>query len=336
MSPTAVSSSTIVAPVVTELGTPPTLREVAAPEPGPGQAVVRTHAATVNTMDVAMASGRFPFPMPTPYVPGLEGCGVVAESSGLPRGTRVRFSAPFPPGQGCLAPLCVAPEEELVPVPDDAADDLVAGLGHTTWPGWYALTHHARLTAGESVLILGATGPVGRATVQLAKHLGAGRVVGTGRDEAALGDLRALGADAAVRIAGQPVEQLSREFMDAAGGPVNIIVDGLWGPPALAAIGAAGFGARFVNLGESAAWSVDFAVSALRFKGMTLLTHGNPLIPAPSRAEAFGLLLDLVRAGTLRIDREVFPLPRFSDAWAAAAERPRHKIVVDFSGAYGQ
>lgn len=326
----AADLSTQTAPLVTELGAPPVLTTIARPEPGPGQALVRTIAATVNSFDLAVASGRFPFPMQTPYVPGIEGCGVVVESSRLAVGTRVRFAPPFPPGHGALASLCVAPEEELLPVPDDVPDEIVACLGHAGWPAWFALTHLAGVQAGETVLCLGATGAVGRAAVQIARHRGAGRIVGTGRNAAALDALRLLGADATVQIGDQSTEQLTAEIMAAAGGPVNVIIDGLWGRPALAAIGAAGFGARFVNIGESAAPSVDFAVSSLRFKGMTLLTHGNPLVPAALRAEAFNQLIDLVQRSVLVMNHEAFPLARFADAWTAAATA-RHKIVVVYA-----
>lgn len=325
----AADSSTLTAPLVTELGTAPALTTIPLPEPGPGQALVRTTAATVNGLDLAVASGRFPFPMAPPYVPGIEGCGVVVESARLAAGTRVRFEPPFPPGHGALASLCIAPEEELLPVPDDVPDEVVACLGYSGWPGWFALTGLGRMQPGETVLCLGATGAVGRATVQIARHLGAGRIVGTGRNPARLEALRALGADATVVIADQSTEQLTGELVAAAGRPVNIIVDGLWGRPALAAIGAAAFGARFVSLGQSAAPSVDFATSSLRFKGMTLLTHANVLVPAAQRAEAFNKLVDLVQHGALRMDHEVFPLSRFADAWAAAATA-RHKIVVDY------
>jgi NADPH:quinone reductase-like Zn-dependent oxidoreductase len=326
----AVSSSTIVAPVVSRLGSAPELAETARPEPAQGQGLVRTSAATISPLDVFMASGRFPFPMAAPYVPGGEGCGVVVESMRLAPGTRVRFQPPFPPMQGALGPLCAVQEEDLIPVPDGAADDIVACLGYTCWPGWFALTYHAQLREGEAVLVLGATGPVGQCTVQLARQLRAGRIVGAGRDVAALERLRALGADAVVRISDQSPEELAQQYMEAAGGPVNVIVDGLWGMPALAAIGAAGFGARFVNLGESAAPAVEVAASQLRFKGITLRTHGNPLIPAAQRAEAFGRLVELVQAGRLHVEREVHPVERFADAWALAAGGARRRIVVSF------
>ena len=112
----------------------------------------------------------------------------------------------------------------------------------------------ARIEDGERVLVLAATGAVGRAGVQLARARGAGRVVAAGRSRDGLARALELGADAAVSLDG---EGLALEFEEAAGGPLDVVIDPLWGPPAMAALTVLAERGRLVNVGQFAGTDVQ-------------------------------------------------------------------------------
>ena len=137
-------------------------------------------AAPITPLDVLCATGTSYFgARATPYVPGVQGVGVVRESPTVPAGTRVWVptTAGMQPGDGSLAELCAVPETELVRLRDGASDAHVAALGLSAVAAWMALTWRAELRPGDQVLDLGAGGVVGQVAVQAARLLGARRVV---------------------------------------------------------------------------------------------------------------------------------------------------------------
>ena len=134
-------------------------------------------------------------PPPLPSVVGTDGVGRLED------GTRVYFDASVPP-YGSMAERTLVPSEALLPVADGVADEVAAALGNTGLGGWLAVEWRSGLQAGETVLVLGATGAVGSVAVQAAKLLGAGRVVAADRPGERLQRLLERGADAVVEIDG--------------------------------------------------------------------------------------------------------------------------------------
>jgi NADPH2:quinone reductase len=147
---------------------------------------------------------------------------------------------------------------------------------------WVALQARAQFRSGESVLIFGATGSAGQLAVQIAKRLGARRVVAAGRNPQALESLMALGADAVI-----PLEQSHADLVAAFRGEiveygVDVVLDYLWGEPAecvLAAIAQKGLShaaprIRFVQVGQSAGATITLAGATLRSSGVELLGSG--------------------------------------------------------------
>ena len=158
------------------------------PAPGHGTTLVRVTAAPVVPLDLLCASGTSYFGSPAvPYVPGVQGVGVVERSATLPAGTRVWFAtnAGMAPGDGSQAELCAVADDDVVPVAADVPDPALAALGLSGVAAWMALTWRAGLLPGETVLVLGAGGAVGQAAVGAARLLGAGRVVAVCRSEPA-------------------------------------------------------------------------------------------------------------------------------------------------------
>lgn len=158
-----------------------------------------------------------------------------------------------------MAQRTVVPKAFCFPVPEGVDDNTAAALPHPGVSAWLSLTARAKLTKGETVLILGATGVIGKLTVRVAKLLGAGRVIAAGRNEAVLSTLHDLGADATFKLNRSDLE-LTEVFARELGGGLHVIIDYLWGRPTealLAAITRREFAAitsemRPVQVGESA------------------------------------------------------------------------------------
>lgn len=160
-----------------------------------------------------------------------------------------------------MAEQTVVARASCVDVPDGVDDVTAAAIANPGMSSWAALTERARFAAGEAVLVNGATGASGRLAVQIARHLGARRVVATGRTAASVAPLAALGADQVIAL-DQPADALAAAFRrELRGDGIDVVLDYLWGPSAEQLIAAcAGHGAgareprvRFVQIGTAAA-----------------------------------------------------------------------------------
>lgn len=278
-----------------------------APEPS-GDDVVRVLAGTLNPIDLSVAAGRYPIkPTEFPYVAGKEGAGE------RPDGTRVYFSAGggHGPGGSYAERSQVTEAFEL---PEGADPVRAAALGIAGLAGWLAVEWRGGLQEGERVLVLGAGGAVGRVAVQAAKALGASRVVGAGRTSAAMED---VGADAVVGF--EP-----SEIREAFGGDgPDLIIDPLHGPPLVAAVDAAAFGGRIVQLGQSAGATAELASGPIRSKGLEIRGHSNFIVPLDVREAAYRRLLDEVS-----IEVEEIPLDDAPAAWERQEASPGGKKLV--------
>jgi len=224
-----------------------------------------------------------------------------------------------------MAERTIVSPSHSFPIPDNIEDDITAAIVNPGLSAWGALAWRAQLTAGETVLILGATGVTGKLAVQTAKLLGAGRVVAAGRNEKVLGTLHDLGADSTIRLdkAGPDLtEAFAREAGDAG---FDVIIDYLWGPPTealLAAIARRDLNpalsrVRLIEVGESAGPTISLAAAALRSSKLEILGAGSGNASASPEIwlEAIRQLLSNVASGKLRIDTERVPLSEVEDAW---------------------
>jgi NADPH2:quinone reductase len=261
--------SAVPAAVIESPGAPPRVVDREIPEPAADELLVAVRAAPITPLDLLCASGTSYFGRPeTPYVPGVQGVGVVERGSAqIVPGTSVWFatSAGMRPGDGSMRTRVPVHERDVVPLPDGADPVLVAALGLSAVAAWMALTWRGELTAGEQVLVLGAGGVVGQAGVQLARAAGAGRVVAAARSAQARELALRLGADAVVALeASDTVDDLAERMRSACEGPVDLVLDPLFGIPAAAAVRTLRAGGRLVNLGSSAAETAPIDSSTLR------------------------------------------------------------------------
>jgi NADPH2:quinone reductase len=188
----------------------------------------------------------------------------------------------------------------------------------------------APVVAGETVLVLGATGTVGLVAMQGARLLGAGRVVAAGRSAPGLERARRLGADAVVSL---EEDDLVGAFREACGGDgPTLVVDPLWGEPVVAAAGAAARGARIVHIGQSAGPTAPFVSADVRGKQLNVLGFSNFGTPREVMDREYLRLVEYARAGELEVEIERFPFEQAAEAWRRQAEGAGAKVVVDVAG----
>ena len=225
-----------------------------------------------------------------------------------------------------------------LPVPDALDDVRCAAIMNPGLSGWLALKLRARLAPGEAVLVLGATGAAGGLAVQIAKRLGAGRVIAAGRDRRALDRLADLGADALVSLAAEP-DAIRRSIADAAGTEgIQVIVDYVWGPPAEAAIAAvakkhegivrAARPVRLGAVGEAAGATISLPASILRSSALEVLGSGAGSVPFAAMIAEFTPVLAI--APELELEVEEVPLSDVTRVWTAPQG---HRRIVLVTGA---
>jgi NADPH2:quinone reductase len=321
-------SEQITAAVLREYGKPPELSSFdAPPSPSEGQLLVDVEVAGLNPVDVALGEQRYTVPSPPlPYVPGIEAVGRVVESAvaGIDAGDRVYTDLPAL-GHGTFASRTLAYGATTFPVSGDADIALACALGIAGVAAHLSLVHRAALRQGEHVAVLGATGVVGAVAVQVARLLGAGSIVAVGRDPERLKAARSLGATATARIGEDHIEEVIRE---ATGEGANVVIDMLCGPPAEAALEAMAIGGRLVQLGRSAAETMEIRSGTVRGRNLSIIGHTNMLAAPDIRRSAHQWLLDRASDGELRVDVETVPLSDVADAWTRQKSSPGHKLLL--------
>ena len=304
------------AAVLHELGKPPQVEEFPEPTLGEGEVLIHVSAAALKSVDKQMAAGtHYASPHELPVVCGTDGVGRLED------GTRVFFGGPRRP-YGAMAEHTVARRALCFPVPEDLDDATASAIPNPGVSAWLSLKYIAKLAAGETVLILGATGVTGKVAVQIAKILGAGRIAAAGRNEQILGSLHELGADATIRL-DLPNHDLIEAFRrEAAQNRFDVVIDYLWGEPTEALLSAittsefaaAGSQTRLVEVGESAGPTITLHAAVLRSTSLAILgTAGIP--PWDVLTDAFHQVMNYAARGKLRIETERVPLTEIRDAW---------------------
>jgi NADPH2:quinone reductase len=189
------------------------------PQVGPGQALVRVSAVSLNFPDLLICQGLYQTKATLPAIPGLEGCGVieaVGEGSTFEVGDRV---VGFAPAGGTLAERFVVNDISAWRVPDHVSDVQAAALSCTYGTSYFGLVHRAQLKPGEVLLVTGAAGGVGTAAVELGKAFGATVIAAAGSAEK-LEICRDLGADQVIDYTTEDLVERVKELTDGTGADV--------------------------------------------------------------------------------------------------------------------
>jgi NADPH:quinone reductase-like Zn-dependent oxidoreductase len=295
------------AAVLTEHGAKPRVEEFEDPSSGDDAVEVRVGAAGLHHLDIFKATGKYyTGPPPLPSVVGTDGVGRLED------GRRVFFDTTVAP-YGSMAERTLVPSDGLLDLPDGVDDVVAAALGNTALAAWLALTWRGQLEAGETVLVLGATGACGGIAVQAARILGAGRVIAAGRAGERLAGLRERGADSVVAV--DEAVDLVEALKEAAQGDVDLTIDLLWGEPAVAAMWAAGRFARHVEVGNMAGLEITFPAPLIRSKCLDIRGFSVALPPIELRREAYTTLCQHAARGDLEVEYEAVPLDEIATAW---------------------
>ena len=250
-----------------------------------------------------------------PLVPGIDGVGRRAD------GGLVYFVADDDL-VGPMATRTVIDARRSVTLPAGADVVKIAAAMNPAMSAWVALRRRVPIQAGQSVLILGATGNAGQMAIQVAKRLGAGRVVGAGRDQSRLATLPGLGADATVALTDDPDATAAGLAKEAA--EVDLVIDYLWGRPASAAIMAL-LQARadrsrelnWIQIGSMAGPTIELPSVALRSANFRLQGNGQGAVSTRAYLAELPSLIDEIDNGDIAVTARTVPLPDVETAWTA-------------------
>jgi NADPH:quinone reductase-like Zn-dependent oxidoreductase len=302
------------AAIVRAAGQPPVYGDFAEPEPLRGEQRIHVTAAALSNLVRGRAAGsHYSVAGGFPIGVGIDGVGRLDD------GTRVYFLMPRMPF-GSMAERTVVPAAHCLPVPDGLDDVTAAALANPGMSCWAAFTERARLRAGETVLINGATGTTGRLGVQVARHLGAARIIATGRNFDALRALATLGADETISLNDSDAA-LDERFGQLFAEGVDVVLDHLWGPVALRLLTAAarstknGRRVRFVQSGSMAGTEIVLPSALLRAAAIELMGTGLGSVPIDRLLHAIGAVYRATGPAGLRIATEPVPLTDFEQAW---------------------
>jgi NADPH:quinone reductase-like Zn-dependent oxidoreductase len=313
------------AALVTSFDIPPSCREVAAPVARtPDEALVDVLAAGLHPRVRSQADGsHYTSTDRLPLIPGVDGVGRGADGA-------LRYFVVPDGADGSMAEQAVVDLRASVVLSDGTDPVQVAAAMNPAMSAWVALRRRIDMRPGASVLVLGATGNAGGMAVQVAKYLGAERVVGAGRRPDRLAELRALGADAVVSIGADPIaatRRLSAEARD-----VDVVLDYLWGQPAADALAAIvtdrtdrGVPLTWVQIGAVAGPTAAIPSAALRAARLQIVGSGQGSVSTGDYLAELPELAAEITRGTFRVDARPVPLAEVEATWGAGGD---DRIVI--------
>ena len=314
------------AAVVNVLGQPPKYQPYPEPDPSPGEALIHIRAAGLHPVVKALASGaHYASGGQLPMVPGIDGIGIRDDD-----GARVYFAfarRPF----GAMSERTVVSRDKCLSVPDGLDDAIAAAIPNPGMSAWLSLKERAGLVPGDTVLISGATGVAGRIAVQVARHLGAKRIIGAGRN---LDSLHTAAVNAIIRL-DQSEDDIRKALAQEVEQGINVVIDYLWGRPAELILEslAKGFrpdkarSIRMVEVGEAAGKTITLPGATLRSIDLKLLGSGFGAVPLDRVLDAIPTLFSLAAKGAITINVERIPLRSVESAWSRKTEGRRIVFV---------
>jgi NADPH:quinone reductase-like Zn-dependent oxidoreductase len=315
------------AAVVTSFDEPPRYGTFAAPEPQSG------HESVVDVLAVGLhprvrtgaAGAHYTSAGTLPMIPGIDGVGRRAD------GSLVYFAA-ADDVIGTMADRAVIDDRRAVALPDAPDVPRIAAAMNPAMSSWVALRRRVPIEAGQSVLVLGATGNAGAMAIQVAKHLGAGRVIAAGRDQERLTALTALGADDLVRLTTDP--KATAQALAGAAAEVDIVIDYLWAAPAQQAIAALLTGRTdrsraldWIQIGAMAGPTMELPSAALRSANLRLQGNGQGAVSTRAYLAELPALADQINAGTIAVNPHVAALADVEAVWSVP-DRPGVRTVL--------
>lgn len=275
------------------------IEEIAEPQPGAGEVVVRVRAAALNFFDTLITRGKYQTKPELPFSPGGEIAGVVESLgpgvTGVGVGDRVAAALTF----GGAREKVVLPAGSLVPVPEAVSDAVAAGVSVTFGTAIHGLKDRGRVRPGETVAVLGASGGAGQAAIEIAKLMGARVIAGASSDDK-VALCKELGADEGVNYDAVDLKQALKDLTGGHG--LDVVYDCVGGAYAEPAVRALAWEGRFLVVGFAAGEIPKIPLNLLMLKGASAIGvfWGEAVRrdPAAHRANMIEVL-DWVAAGKL-------------------------------------
>lgn len=319
--------------VCKELGSTDKLVIEQQPDPvaGPGEVLVRVHAAGINFPDILVIKGLYQVKIEPPFIPGNEAAGVVvAVGEDVARyqpGERVIIM----PQGAAFAELCAVGVERVVPMPATLNFEQAAGFAITYGTSYHALKQGAKLQAGETVLVLGAAGGVGITAVECARAMGA-RVIAAASSDEKLAFARSAGADETINYSEETLNDRCKALTQGKG--VDVVYDPVGGELAQQALRALAWHGRYLVIGFASGDIPDFPANIALLKeasivgiwwGTWLLNH--PREAAQNMQELFGMVADDILKPRVT---ESWPLENYAQAFDSITNRSaRGKVILN-------
>jgi NADPH:quinone reductase-like Zn-dependent oxidoreductase len=320
------------AAVVTSFDEPPHYQQIDAPTPADdNHLLVDVLAVGLHPRVRTDAAGRhYTSTGELPMIPGVDGVGRTAD------GRRIFFIADDEV-PGSMAEKAVIDMRRSIPLPDDADVEKIAATMNPAMSSWVALRRRVPIEAGQSVLVLGATGNAGSMAVQVAKRLGAGRVVGAGRDRDRLQALTGIGADDIVQLTEDG--DATAAAMAEAAAEVDIVIDYLWSQPAEQTMMALLTGRsdrsralNWIQIGAVAGPTIELPSVALRSANLRIQGNGQGAVSPRAYLEELPSLIDEIDAGALEIGVRAVPLAEVESAWTDPQVAGVRTVLVPSAG----
>ena len=309
------------AAVVNSFALAPQFQDFDEPVPADGEVVVEMLAAGLHPVVKSLASGKhYSSHAQPPLIPGVDGVGRLPDGS-------IHFCAAAHPPYGTLAQRTLIARGSSIPLPSGLDPAHAAAIANPGMSAWLSLNLRGGFTAGETVLVNGATGVAGQLAVQIARYQGASRVIATGRNADVLSG---LGADATILLT-EPEDAVRQAFTEQVQRGIDLIIDYLWGRPTellLEALGTAfrregSKRMRLVEVGESAGRTIALPGAILRGIDLTLCGSGFGSARMSEILGAIPTLFNLAAAGHLKVAVETVPLEQVEEAWSRVEKGKR-------------
>ncbi len=307
------------------------IEEIADPQPGPDEVVVRVRAAALNFLDTLITRGKYQFKPELPFSPAAEIAGLVeAVGSGvrdLKPGQRVCGYIAW----GGAREKVAVPAKLMIPIPDGVSDATAAGISVTYGTAMHGLKDRGSLKAGESVAVLGASGGAGLAAVEIAKLMGA-RVIAVASSAEKLAICREHGADDLLNYATTDLKTGLRELTGGKG--VDVVYDCVGGDYSEAALRSIAWGGRLLVIGFAAGAIPKIPLNLFLLKNAAAVGvfWGEMVMREPAQHRANMIeVLDWCAKGRLKPHVHAsYPLARIGEAITALDKRQvTGKLIVE-------
>ena len=310
-----------------------TMEEKPAPKPGKGEVLIDVKAAGVNFPDLLTVQGKYQIKPPLPFIPGTEVAGVITAIGESVSTRKVGDKVIATTQIGGFAEHCVAPEYATIEMANSMSFPQAAGFSITYGTSYYALKQRANLQAGETVLVLGAAGGVGIATIQIAKAMGA-KVIAAASSEEKLDFACEAGADMRINYSNESLKDKIKELTGGKG--ADVIYDPVGGDLSEQAFRGIAWDGRFLVIGFASGPipAIPLNLSLLKGASMIGVFWGSWMARQPQQAmQNFKELIDMIDAGQFSpLVTEVYDLADYQSALASISERrAKGKVILSMA-----